>query len=155
MHHDDASHDDGKVHAHIGSMQLYLGVFAALIALTIVTVGFSYIHLGALNLLVAVVVATMKAALVALYFMHLKDDHKFNAMVFIGSLLFAGVFLAYTLNDTEHRQRVDMDAGAMFLPATGERAPGGSSTAAPRSTERYVPPSARPAKAVPSASGGH
>ena len=57
--------------------------------------------------------------------MHLRDDSRFNALVFIGSVLFAGVFLAYTMNDTAHRGAGDPYYGVHVLPTTGERAPGG------------------------------
>lgn len=118
-------HDDGHVHPHIAPVKMYIGIFMALIFFTVVTVGVGFVHLGAVNLLVAVVIATIKAALVVTYFMHLKDDARFNALVFIGSLLFGGVFLAYTMNDTAHRGQIDPEQGVEVLPATGEHAPGG------------------------------
>lgn len=117
--------DDGAVHAHIASTQFYVGIFLALVALTVLTVGLSYIHLGAANLAVAIVIASMKAALVVTFFMHLKYDNRFNALIFVCSLLFIGVFFAYTINDTEHRGRIDATQGSTILPSTGERAPGG------------------------------
>jgi cytochrome c oxidase subunit 4 len=120
-----SSHDDGAVHAHIAPVKLYLGVFGALIFFTVITVAVSYVHLGAANLAVAILIATIKATLVVLFFMHLKDDSRFNALLLIGSLLFGGVFLAYTLNDTDHRSRIDRQMGARVYEPTGDRAPGG------------------------------
>jgi len=117
--------DDGAVHAHIAPIKLYVGIFLALIFFTIITVALSLVHLGPLNLAIANVIATVKAALVVTFFMHLKDDNRFNALVFIGSLLFGGVFLAYTLNDTGRRGETDHIQGAYVNPATGEVAPGG------------------------------
>ena len=124
-HDHDHSADDGAVHAHISSVNLYLGIFGALIVMTIVTVLLSLVHLGPLNLAIAIVIATIKAGLVVTFFMHLKDDNRFNALLFIGTLLFAGVFLAYTSNDTSRRSEVDSMQGAHVYDATGERAPGG------------------------------
>ena len=47
-------------------------VFGALMVLTIITVGVSYVHLPvAAAVTVALIVATIKGSLVALYFMHL------------------------------------------------------------------------------------
>lgn len=119
------SGDDGAVHAHISPTKLYIGIFVGLIILTVLTVGLSLIHLGPLNLAIAVVIATLKAGLVVTFFMHLKDDHRFHALVFISAVLFGGVFFAYTLNDTGRRGEVDRMQGAKVNDATGEVAPGG------------------------------
>lgn len=131
------SHGDGAVHVHVHDVSLYLKIFGGLIFLTVVTVATSYLDIdgfvrpgtphgaGGLNFLLAMVIATCKAVLVCTWFMHLKDDARFNVLVFIGSVLFAGVFLAYTLNDTYYRQREDPYQGVHVHPSTGERAPGG------------------------------
>jgi cytochrome c oxidase subunit 4 len=126
--HDDHGHgeaDDGKVHSHISSLPQYVGIFLALIAFTLLTVAVSNIHLGKMNLVVAIVIASMKASLVILFFMHIRYDNKFNAMIIVVSLLFIGVFFAYTTNDTEHRGEVDLDQTVRILPSTGQPAPGG------------------------------
>src|SRR5690349_19913984 len=109
-------HDDGHVHAHVHPVRFYVGILGALILLTVVTVAVSKFNIdeflamgqpvhgvGAWNLTVAILIATMKASLVVLFFMHLREDSRFNALVFVGSLLFVGVFFAYTLNDTAVR----------------------------------------------------
>ncbi len=112
-------------HVHIASVRLYLGIFFGLVALTILTVVVSFVHLGPLNLAVALVIASAKASLVVLFFMHLKDDSRFNALIFVGSLLFVGLFFVYTMNDTERRAETDWAHGGYVDPSTGERAPGG------------------------------
>ena len=126
-HHSNADneHDDGRVHAHVSSTKFYLGIFFALISLTLATVGASYVHLGPANLAVAIVIASIKAALVCLFFMHLRHDNKFHALIFVSSLLFIGVFFAYTVNDTGRRGEVDDSQGTVILPETGKAAPGG------------------------------
>jgi cytochrome c oxidase subunit 4 len=123
--HDQEHPGQYAVHAHISPTGFYVFILAVLMALTLLTVGVSYIHLGKLNLVVAVVIASIKATLVVLFFMHLKYDNKFNALILIVSLLFIGVFFAYTLNDTEHRGELDLEQGSKVLPANGEEAPGG------------------------------
>ncbi len=123
--HDHGAHDDGAVHAHISPVSFYLKIFAALICFTLLTVGVSYVHLGPANLAVAIVIASAKAALVVTFFMHLNHDSRFNALIFVSSLLFIGVFFAYTFNDTEHRAEVDKEQGSMVLEANGKEAPGG------------------------------
>lgn len=132
------SHGDGAVHVHVHPIGLYLGIFGALVALTLLTVGVYQVHLGAANLVVAVLIATVKAGLVVTFFMHLKDDARFNSLVFIGSLLFAGVFLAYTINDTGHRGRVDGLSGTRYDETRGEWAAGTS----PELTHTKPPPTA-------------
>ncbi len=53
----------------------YMVVFVALIALTAITVGVSYLHLEVHNaVLVALAIAIFKASLVALFFMHLISE---------------------------------------------------------------------------------
>lgn len=125
--HDDHGHaDDGAVHAHIASVKFYVGIFSALVLLTLATIGVSYIQLaGELNLVAAILIATMKASLVVMFFMHLRYETRFNILVFLCSLLFIGVFFAYTINDTGHRGEVDLENGTQVLPATGATAPGG------------------------------
>jgi cytochrome c oxidase subunit IV len=119
------THDDGAVHAHISSAPFYAAIFAALLVLTICTVGQSYVDLGRLNIVLVVLIATMKASLVVSFFMHLRYDNKFNALLFISGLLFIGVFFAYTMNDTDRRGELDADQNVRILPKTGEHAPGG------------------------------
>lgn len=133
---EDPKHE-GAVHVHVHSVKLYVAVFLALITLTVITVATSYVDIdgfimpgtpagaGGFNLVLAMVIATTKAACVCTWFMHLKDDNRFNALVFVGSVLFAGVFLAYTINDTAYRGQSDPYNGVHVRPDTGERAPGG------------------------------
>jgi len=64
----------GEAHADISKhVKAYIGVFAALAVLTIVTVAVSRVHFsGAGNIVIALVIAAFKASLVAAIFMHLK-----------------------------------------------------------------------------------
>ena len=58
-------------------VRIYITVFVALMALTIVTVAVSYLDLPpAMAIAVALFVATIKGALVACYFMHLIDERR-------------------------------------------------------------------------------
>ncbi|MGH7329079.1 MAG: cytochrome C oxidase subunit IV family protein, partial [Polyangiaceae bacterium] len=93
--------------------------------LTLLTIGMAYIPLGKMNLIVAIVIASMKAALVGTFFMHLQHEAKFNVLFFIGALLFIGVFFAYTMNDTERRGELDDAQGVEVFSDTGKAAPGG------------------------------
>ena len=95
---------DGVNHhelAHVMSPRLLISVFAALVVLTLVTVAAAQISFGAWEVWVSLGIASIKAALVALYFMHLRYDKPFNGIVFISSLLFVALFLALTLMDLQ------------------------------------------------------
>ena len=90
-------------HPEIGHMTgptLLFVILTALLFLTWLTVAVSYVDLGGLNVVVAMGVATVKGTLVALYFMHLRWDRPFNSIIFVGSLLFLGIFLGFALLDT-------------------------------------------------------
>lgn len=97
-------HGQGKDHVpHILPFSTYLKTLVALLVLTALTVGVSYVNFGAANVWIALLVATIKASIVALVFMHLFWDHKFHAVILIMGLLFLGVFLVFTMFDTETR----------------------------------------------------
>lgn len=97
------AHHDAQGH-HVSSLPDYFKIFGALVVLTVITVGVSRIGLPQpLSLIVAIAVAAVKATLVAMYFMHLKYDDKFNAMVLVGSIAFLSLFFLFTLVDLDTR----------------------------------------------------
>jgi cytochrome c oxidase subunit IV len=58
-------------------VRVYIVVFVALLALTLITVAISYLHLPpAMAIAVALFVATIKGSLVACYFMHLISEKR-------------------------------------------------------------------------------
>ncbi len=70
-------------------VRVYLMVFAALGVLTIVTVAISYLQLPTgYAITVAMVVATVKAGLVAAYFMHLLTEERVIHWVLILTVSF-------------------------------------------------------------------
>ena len=81
-------------------VRVYISVFVALMALTIVTVAVSSFHLGvAAAVTVALIIATVKASLVASYFMHLISEKKVIYATLVLTLLF---FLALMLLPISH-----------------------------------------------------
>ncbi|MEZ4407306.1 MAG: cytochrome C oxidase subunit IV family protein [Polyangiales bacterium] len=116
---------DGKVHAHVSSPLFLISIFAALIFLTIVTVAVSYVDLGTANTFVAMLIATMKATLVAAFFMHLRYDKPLHTIVFVASFVFLAIFLLFSLDDLRTRGRIDAVNGGVINPANGQVAPGG------------------------------
>ena len=111
MSHAKHSHHDAHTgYAHVSSIPVLLSVFAALIVLTVLTVMATHVNLGSWNLVLALVVATIKAFLVALFFMHLLHDKGFNRVVFFGSFLFVALFVGLALLDTgAYQPTVDWD----------------------------------------------
>jgi len=86
---------------HVDSKKTYYAIFAALLALTYVTVAVSGYDFGRFNLWIALGIAVFKASLVLLFFMHLKYDRPFNAIVIIVSMALVILLIAITLTDTK------------------------------------------------------
>src|SRR5262245_19281553 len=71
------------------SVRTYFMIFGALMVLTIITVGVSYVHLPvAAAVTVALIVATIKGSLVAMYFMHLLHERKIIYWVLLLTVVF-------------------------------------------------------------------
>jgi cytochrome c oxidase subunit 4 len=118
-------HDDGAVHVHIASTPFYIGIFAALICLTIATVLVSYFDFGSANIVIAIAIATMKASLVAAFFMHLRHDKLFNTLAFLSAFLFLGIFILLTNDDLGVRAHYSQGYVQKISRETGQEAPGG------------------------------
>jgi cytochrome c oxidase subunit IV len=73
----------------------YITVFVALMVLTIITVAISYLDLSVpLAVTVALIVATIKGALVAGVFMHLRSEQKLIYAVLVVTVVFFIVLMA-------------------------------------------------------------
>jgi cytochrome c oxidase subunit IV len=93
---------------HVTPLPTYLKTFGALMVLTVITVGASYVDLGtSVNLAIAILIATVKATVVAAFFMHLIHDSKFNALALISSVVFLLIFVGFTMLDTAARGTYD------------------------------------------------
>jgi cytochrome c oxidase subunit 4 len=86
--------------AHVLPPRVLLGTAAALLGLTATTVAVSLVDLGRLNVVVALGVATVKATLVALFFMHLRYGRRFHVVVIAGAALFAALMVGFVLLDS-------------------------------------------------------
>jgi len=60
--------------------------------------------MGAASVAVALGIATVKASLVALFFMHLRYEHRFHLVVLVGAALFALLLAVFVLFDTSQYQ---------------------------------------------------
>ncbi|MEM9398855.1 MAG: cytochrome C oxidase subunit IV family protein [Verrucomicrobiota bacterium] len=90
-----SDHDEAHEMEHLRKhMKLYWGIFWALIVFTVITVLVSFVDLGAdgigaPDIVLGLVIATIKASLVAVFFMHLSDEKKLIYVI----LLFSTVFV--------------------------------------------------------------
>ncbi len=121
--------------AHATAAGSYAKVLGALLALTVITVlaaGFSF---GSWNVIIALGIASVKASLVALFFMHLRHDKPMSAIIFVTGAAVLGVFLMICTLDSNARgddlvRPATRDSGALALsvpsaPSTpGTQAPG-------------------------------
>jgi cytochrome c oxidase subunit 4 len=90
--------------SHALPPRVLLGTFAALLALTVLTVITSRMDLGPMNVVVALVIASLKATLVAMFFMHLRYEHRFQSVIFVGAIFFAALFVGFVAFDTTQYQ---------------------------------------------------
>jgi len=154
-----AEHASSHTHSsdeHVGHrvpLWVLAATLAALLALTVLTVSVTAWDFGrATNLWMAMIIATIKATLVALYFMHVRYDKPIVGLILIGSLAFVTLFIALTLMDAAEYQpylsefRESPPPGYTPPEMPGEPPPAGA--AAPGSA-------ASPGTASPPPGGGH
>jgi cytochrome c oxidase subunit IV len=84
---------------HVVPIRTLLGVLAALLVLTIATVAITLVDMGNLNVVFALGIAFVKGTLVLLYFMHLRWDRPFHAIVIVSAVAFVTLFIGFTLVD--------------------------------------------------------
>ena len=84
-------------------VRLYVAVFAALVVLTLVTVGVSYVDLGPASVVVALTIAFTKALLVVLFFMHLRESSGLIWVVAGGGFFWLAILIGLTMSDVMTR----------------------------------------------------
>lgn len=84
--------------------RIYYRVFVTLIALTLLTVGLSFLELGAWHTTVGVLIGAVKATLVGLYFMHLLHSSRASWLAVLAGLFWLLLLMALTLTDYLTRQ---------------------------------------------------
>lgn len=104
-------HDGHQGFSHPMAVWKLLAVFFALIFLTWVTVLQAQIDTGNMELWLSLFIATVKAALVILFFMHMIHEKPFNAILFISSFVFVALFIGIVLNDAHnYKDTVELQA---------------------------------------------
>jgi len=84
---------------HIIPLRVNFLILAALLALLALTVGAAYVDLGRWNLPLAMAIAATKAALILLYFMHVRFGSRLTSVFAGAALLWLTILLVLTLND--------------------------------------------------------
>ena len=84
---------------HIVPTRVYYTIFFILAACTYLTWQIAFFDLGIFNTVAALAIAVFKAALVVLFFMHVKYSSRLTWAVVIGSVFWLGILLALTMGD--------------------------------------------------------
>src|SRR5262249_17915324 len=90
---------EGTMAEHVVPPRTYYTVFAALLVLTLLTVGASYLELGPLHTVVALLIAATKALLVVLFFMHVLYSPRLIWVVIAGALFWLAILIGLTVTD--------------------------------------------------------
>lgn len=92
-----------NVHAEehpITSNKTYIIVWIVLMVLTATTVYVSYLNFGIFNIIIALVIASVKATIVALYFMHLKFEDSITWAFALFPLTLLALLIVMIITDT-------------------------------------------------------
>jgi cytochrome c oxidase subunit 4 len=82
------------------------GIYVALMVLLLLTVGAAHFHLGALALVIALGIAGAKAALVVLYFMHVRFSTRVTWLFVGAGLLWLSILFSLTFGEYLGRTRL-------------------------------------------------
>ena len=80
---------------------VYLGIFIALMVLTVITVWAARHDFGAWNTPVALGIAVLKAVLVILFFMHVKYSPRLTKLVVASAFVWLAIMIVGTVTDYE------------------------------------------------------
>jgi cytochrome c oxidase subunit 4 len=119
------SHAKAQDHAHDVSkhVKVYILVFVALLVGTAITVGLNYLHFDsvALTVAIALFVATVKAFLVAGFFMHLISEKKAIYAIMLSTVFFFAAMMYLTV-----WSRGQLPLGSRYLSSPTPGAPAGT-----------------------------
>lgn len=108
---DHKDHHDGH---HVVPVPIYLGIFAALLVLTGVTVWVAFLDLGSWGFLhtpLALAIAGLKAGLVVLWFMHVKYSVRLTWIFIAAGILWLLLLIVITVADYAGRNWELQDPG--------------------------------------------
>jgi cytochrome c oxidase subunit IV len=91
---------------HVIPLKIYAAVGISLLFMTAVTVWISLFDFGNWNMIIAMSVATIKAGLVAAYFMQLRYENKFFLAMLLVALIALTTFIVFTMIDNKSRAAI-------------------------------------------------
>lgn len=111
MHHEQPSgeaavqeaHDGRTPHHDAQPYSTFVGIWILLMILTCVTVGGSLLYPGAIGTGIAMAVTPIKAALVLLFFMHLKWEPPVFKIMFLATVAILASFMSLSFFDYLYR----------------------------------------------------
>jgi cytochrome c oxidase subunit 4 len=87
-------------HSKSSPLKMYFGIWITLLLCTYITYKAAFVELGQYNAAVALGIATLKATLVALFFMHVwHASEKLTKLVVIVALFFLLLLLGLSMSD--------------------------------------------------------
>jgi cytochrome c oxidase subunit IV len=87
-------------HSKSSPLKTYLAVWGSLLLGTFITYTVAFVDLGRFNAAVALTIATIKALIVALFFMHLRHAHeRLLKLVVISTVFFLFILLVLSMAD--------------------------------------------------------
>lgn len=89
--------------AHIFEYKSLFYVLMALLVLTGITIGISFVDLGSLNVWIALGIASIKGSLVLIFFMHMKYEGRVLVLSFMGTIFFLAIMISFTFWDVAFR----------------------------------------------------
>ena len=90
---------------HIVPIRLYLNIFVALLVGTALTTAIAFVDLGVFNVVVMLLIAFTKAALVILFFMHVKFTSRLTQIAAVSGFAWLVIMIGLTLSDVLTRGR--------------------------------------------------
>ena len=106
---------------HTTAKSVYFAVFCALVLLTALTVGVAFLDLGTMNPLAALSIASLKAALVVFFFMHLRESSRLVRTAVVAGVACLLIMMVLTLSDYWTRGWDSPKVGERFQPELGSR----------------------------------
>jgi cytochrome c oxidase subunit 4 len=140
-------HEEGH-HGPKNPVRVFVLTLTTLLILTVITVVVAQFDLGEANVFAAMLIATVKATVVALFFMHLRWDKPMNSIILGTALVMLGLLLSFSFMDSSTRinlipQNAQAPAGGDFnrppnlaTPFNGEKKEAKPAKPAPIETPR-------------------
>jgi cytochrome c oxidase subunit 4 len=141
------AHQEGH-HGPKNPVRIYILTLTTLLILTVITVAVAQFDLGEANVFAAIAIATVKATVVALFFMHLLHDKPMNSIILCTAFVMLGILLMFCFMDSGTRlniipQGAQSPAGSDFnrpanlgAPFNGEKKEAKPAKPAPIETPR-------------------